>query len=78
MNEIYLLGGSRHYPDYLNTDNFATDEEGLQRIVRMELSTFCLEYDRIVVDMAAEVVRVIGEDGDVINKFHIWTVRRLP
>ena len=78
MNKIYLISYNRSGTHGLLTGNFATDEEGLERIVRFELSTVCHSASRIVVDMAAEVVRVIDEDGDVISKFHIWTVRELP
>ena len=72
MNKIYMLGGSRGYPEDLLTESFATDEEGLKRIV---LHYCQLDYDRIIVDMAAEVVRIMC-DGDVVCKYHIWTVTR--
>jgi len=78
MNTIYLISHNRSGTHGLITDHFATDEEELERIVRYEFSTCCIAYSRIVVDMAAKVVRVIDEDGDVIQKLHIWTVRRLP
>jgi len=77
MNTIYLISSNRSGTHGLITDHFAMDAEELERIVRFELSTCLLSYDRIVVDMAAEVVRVI-DDGNVVQKFHIWTVRRLP
>ena len=77
MSTIYLISYNRSGTHGLVTDHFAMDAEELERIVRFELSTCLLSYDLIVVDMAAEVVRVLA-DGDVVRKFHIWTVRRLP
>lgn len=70
MNTIYILSSNSRG---LLTDNFATDEEGLKRIVR---SNFQLDYGHIVVDMAAGVVRIMDEDGDVVCKYHIWTITR--
>jgi hypothetical protein len=78
MNTIYLLGQNRDFTDDLCAGHFATDAEGLERIARYELSTCLLRYDHIIVDMAANVVHVRGEDGNVAHKFYIWTLTRLP
>ncbi len=73
MNTIYMLGNSRNFPDELFTDSFATDAEGLERIA---LSHYCVSYSHVVVDLAAKVVRIVDEDGDVAHKYHIWTITR--
>ncbi len=75
MNKIYLLCDGVGYVDGLLTDNFATDEEGLKRIA---LRNCFFPYGRVVVDLAAETVRIMDKDGDVAAKFHIWTITRTP
>ncbi len=67
MNDIYILNAG-HYPEEAFLDNYATDEEGIKRLVLKAYS----DAGNIVVDMRKGFV-TFRLDGDLRRCF-IWII----